>query len=140
MDSGDTKTRAPGEAGAPVSWRERMRDFRRLVPAFAVVTVVVTAVLATVMVKRSDRQADSRQSAVSLAPRGNELGAGPACRDCGVVESIVPSKQHGGYRLRIRMDDGTMRTVDQRRAVAAGSRVFLEGGSVRVMPPPARQG
>jgi hypothetical protein len=136
MDSRDTKTPGPGEAGARVSWRGRMRDLERLVPTFAVVTVVVTALLATVMVTRSDRQ-NGRESAVSLAPRANELGAGPACGNCGVVESVAANRR-GGYRLRVRMDDGTVRTVEQRDALAAGSRVLLEGDSVRVMPPPAR--
>jgi hypothetical protein len=44
------------------------------------------------------------------------------------------ANQHGAFQMRIRMDDGTLRTVEQRGAVAAGSRVLLEGRSVRVMP------
>jgi hypothetical protein len=34
--------------------------------------------------------------------------------------------------MRIRMDDGSLRTVEQRGALAAGTRVVVEGGSVRL--------
>jgi hypothetical protein len=140
MDNGDGKTRAAGEPGAGAPWRERIRDVERLVPAFAVVTVVVTALLATLMVTRFEQEADSGRAAVSLVPRANGMGASPACGNCGVVESVAASNQHGGYRLRIRMDDGTVRTVEQRGSLPAGSRVLLEGGSVRVVPPATRHG
>lgn len=129
MDSGDTHT-----------WRERLRGVQALVPTLAVVTVVVAALLATVMVTTSERQAGVREAAVSPVPRANELGAGPACSNCGVVESVAASQRQGLYRLRIRMDDGTVRTVEQRGALTAGARVVLEGSSVRVMPAATRQG
>ena len=70
----------------------------------------------------------------------NALGAAPACRNCGVVESVAATNQHGAFQMRIRMDDGTVRTVEQRGAVAAGSRVVLEGASLRVVPAATRQG
>jgi hypothetical protein len=66
--------------------------------------------------------------------RTKALGAGPACRNCGVVESVALPSRQGAFQMRIRMDDGTLRTVEQRDAVAAGSRVLVEGGSVRAMP------
>jgi hypothetical protein len=140
MDSGDGKTRTPGKPGARGPWRKRIRDVERLVPAFAVVTVVAAALLATLMVTRTDRQADGSRSGVSLVPRSNDMGAGPVCGNCGVIESSVASNQHGAYLLRIRMDDGTVRTVEQRGALAAGSRVLVEGGAVRVVSPATRQG
>lgn len=140
MESGEGKTPPPGKARGRVPWRKRMRDVERLVPAFAVVTVVVTALLATVMVTRSNLKAQAGGSAVSLVPRPNEMGAGPACGNCGVVESVAAGSQHGGYRLRIRMDDGTLRTLEQRGLLATGSRVIVEGESVRVVSPATRQG
>jgi hypothetical protein len=140
MDSSDPKMRPPRESRLPVSWRERMRDVERVVPTFAVVTVVVTALLATLMVTRSERQADGGESAVSLTPRANRMGAAPACVNCGVIESVVAGNQHGSYRLLIRMDDGSVRTVRRRGALAAGSRVQLDGGSVRLITPAKREG
>ena len=61
----------------------------------------------------------------------NALGAGPACRNCGVVESVGRGKDARAFQLRVRMDDGTLRTVEQGGPVTAGSRVVLEGGTVR---------
>lgn len=40
-------------------------------------------------------------------------------------------KKYTAYQVRVRMNDGTVRTVEQRASVAAGSRVVLEGGAVR---------
>jgi len=36
------------------------------------------------------------------------------------------------YQMRIRMNDGSYRTIEQGNAIAAGSRVVVEGNSVRV--------
>jgi len=76
-------------------------------------------------------------------PRGNDarvaanaMGAGTACRNCGVIESVAASGASKGFQMRIRMDDGTLRTVEQRGALAAGTRVVVDGASVRLMPGP----
>jgi hypothetical protein len=68
----------------------------------------------------------------------NAMGAAPVCRECGVVQMVVAVHGYGqprpnGYQMHIRMDDGTIRTVQQRGALAAGSRVMLEGETVRVL-------
>jgi hypothetical protein len=170
MDS-DTNTPPGKDAGAPAPWRERWRRLSGLVPTLSVVSVVVAALAATVMVTRAQWEDANRPSVAakgeqdvvrapplvvqapplkaSSKPGGQQpdpmigssgLGAGPACANCGVVESVAVD-QHGGFQMRIRMDDGTLRTVEQRGAVAAGSRVVLEGESVRIMTAPAtRQG
>ncbi len=36
------------------------------------------------------------------------------------------------YQMRVRMNDGSMRTIEQSSAVAAGSRVIVEGNSMRL--------
>lgn len=64
------------------------------------------------------------------------LGGATGCRNCGVVETVVAvhgyaQPQASGYQMHIRMDDGSMRTVEQRGALAAGSRVRVERDSVR---------
>lgn len=147
MASSDTQAH-----GARAAWRHWLRHPRESVPAVAVVTVVVTAVLTTFMVTRAERQAEQAQSspsqaAVAQAPQSRpparpdapgaatmRLGAGPACGNCGVIESVVMRAQHGGYRVRIRMDDGSERTVERRDALLAGSRVVLQGQAIRVLP------
>jgi hypothetical protein len=92
-------------------------------------------------VKPSPGAAGQAQRRTAEAPMSwNALGAGPACRNCGVVESVAPVSHQGAFQMRIRMDDGTLRTVEQRGAVAAGSRVLLERGSLRVMSAATRQG
>ena len=62
----------------------------------------------------------------------NAMGSEPACEKCGTVESVRAAKPRDGFQMRIRMDDGSVRTVEQRGALAAGTRVVVEGGSVRL--------
>jgi hypothetical protein len=69
------------------------------------------------------------------------MGAAAACGNCGVVQMVVAVHGHKqqraeAYQMHIRMDDGTHRTVQQRGALAAGSRVLLEGDTVRVLAEP----
>ena len=123
-----------------------------LVPVLAVAAVAVVAVAAAVMVKRADddapreaalepgRPAATQQAEVVTAPplrsSAQAMGASPACKGCGVVEMVVAVQEPGrkrprGYQMHIRMDDGTIRTIEQRGALAAGSRVVVEGSSVK---------
>jgi hypothetical protein len=60
----------------------------------------------------------------------HSAGAGPACRNCGVVESVA-SNRPSTYQMRVRMDDGTVKSIEQRAAFPAGSRVVVEGGALR---------
>lgn len=73
------------------------------------------------------------------------MGAAPACRNCGVVETVVAvhgyaDPKASGYQMHIRMDDGSVRTVEQRGALAAGSRVVVDRATVRVLTERAGQG
>jgi hypothetical protein len=63
-------------------------------------------------------------------PATDAAGAGPGCRNCGVVESVA-SNRPSTYQMRVRMDDGTVKSIEQRAAFPAGSRVVLEGGALR---------
>ena len=167
MDS-DTKTQTPANARTQLGWSERWRRLKGLVPTISVVTVVVAALAATVMVtypawrdlnrppvvatgvrdvvqapplvvtaplrmESPDAAGKAQGQPAARADAAGALGAGPACDSCGVVESVAMVNQSGTFQMRIRMDDGTLRTVEQRGAVAAGSRVLVEGGSVRIM-------
>lgn len=125
------------------------------IPTMAVVLVVVTAVAAAVMVAPTVADGPEHRpvavkvaaavpapaaivqaSPLSSAPSAEQPGAGLTCRECGVVESVValaPRARDDGvaYQMRIRMDDGSLRTVEQRGALATGSRVTVAGGAVR---------
>ena len=62
----------------------------------------------------------------------------PACANCGVVESVTTGNQieknmksYTAYQMHVRMADGSTRTIEQRNAVAAGTRVVVDGNSLR---------
>ncbi|GAB2583466.1 hypothetical protein GCM10027034_14540 [Ramlibacter solisilvae] len=74
-------------------------------------------------------------------PSTHVMGGAPACPNCGVIETVVAMHEHGdaqpsGYQMHIRMDDGSVRTVQHRGALPAGSRVALEGGRLRPVVAP----
>lgn len=73
---------------------------------------------------------------------GNQVGGGRG-RDAATVLGMAGgayaghqieknSKRYTTYQMRIRMNDGTLRTVEQSGAIAAGTPVVVEGNSVRV--------
>ncbi|MEO5669416.1 MAG: hypothetical protein ABIR26_01890 [Ramlibacter sp.] len=128
---------------------------RKWIPALAVAAVALTAVLAAVMVDPAgahDEGALAEAPATMLKTGGQDvvkapplatrtMGADAACANCGVVESVVAvegvafgQRQTVGYLMQIRMDDGSRRLVEHRGAMAAGSRVLVEGGSLRSVP------
>jgi hypothetical protein len=117
----------PQSADEPQAPDTRARwRLETLVPTLAVVVVAVTAVITAVMVSRGPSPAASN-------------GGAAACRNCGVVQMVVAVHEYGqpkpsSYQMHIRMDDGSTRTVEQRAALAAGSRVVIEGKSVRPLP------
>lgn len=136
-----------------------------LVSTLAVVAMAVVAVAAAVMTTRQEEQVAQRVPAAAPGPAREvvkapplvvtapplspvrpaartaqragavAMGAPPGCRNCGVVEA-VNAGPNNGFEMQIRMDDGTVRTVGQRGALAAGSRVLVEAGAVRLMPGP----
>jgi len=104
-----------------------------LVTRLAVVAVAVAGVAAAVMHQRPGLRLDDRWLG-SSAPRAS-VAAG-SCAECGVVEAVVavnPAVRAAGpaWRVRVRMDDGSVRVVEQRDALAAGSRVLVAGGVIR---------
>jgi hypothetical protein len=129
------------------------------VPTLAVAAVAIVAVLAVVMVKRSESEsrlgrASAEAPSISVPASGtprvvqapplrsaaSAMGSAAACRNCGTVELVVALKDPGrpeprAFQMHIRMDDGSVRTVEQRGALPAGSRVVVERGSVKVIMP-----
>lgn len=117
-----------------------------LLPTLAVGAVAAFAVVAAVMVKRTDDPAPQPVASADparvvtapklVAPDTKSMGATASCESCGVVQMVVAVNEAGGntprgYQMHIRMDDGSMRTVEQRGALAAGSRVKVEGSTVK---------
>lgn len=117
-------------------------------PKLAVLVVAGAAVAAAFMGTRSEAPAPEsaavpppRQAVVRAPPLAADerddtraMGAAPACERCGVVESVQAASPGHSFQMRIRMDDGSVRTLEQRGALAAGTRVVVDGGSVRLMP------
>ena len=134
----NTERVAAGSRDRKPSRRDRWDEASARIPAIAVVVVAVTAVVTAVMVTQTDRQRVEAQARViggsDAAARAQ--GASPACSDCGVVEWVValerPAEERTpAYQMLIRMDDGSLRTVEQHGALAAGSRVVVAGGAAR---------
>lgn len=128
-----------------------------LVPALAVAAVALAAVAAAVMVQRTETHVQQQAAAESRQPQAQSqtqprdvvhapplrspaqaMGGAAACKTCGVVQTVVAVYDEGGkkprgFQMHIRMDDGSLRTVEQRGALAAGSRVLVEGNALKPM-------
>ena len=85
------------------------------------------------------KEAEAPAQSDAAPAASNAMGATAACRNCGVVRMVVAVHEYGqpepsSYQMHIRMDDGSTRTVQKRGALAAGSRVVVEGKSVQPLP------
>jgi hypothetical protein len=164
----DLGATVPGDERATIEEVLPPPRTKRWIPAATVGIVALTASVAALMTPRANApQVASQQgqgSAVNpkeivkappLAPAlatagkdklaGQSMGASAACDKCGTVQMVVAVHGYGqdkasGYQMHIRMDDGSTRTVEQRGALPAGSRVVLDGGSLRVLSPRPGQG
>jgi len=111
----------------------------------AVAAAVVAGVAALVALARSPAL-DRPETAVAQA---QAPARGAACASCGRVETIRTVVVTGGpdgarrtvYRVTVRMDDGSYRTLSQASppAVAVGEAVRITDGAV-VRPPPDAKG
>lgn len=78
---------------------------------------------------------------------GNQIGGGSGRAVATVLGAVGGGfagnaaekqvRQTTHYAVRVRMDDGSVRTVEQSAAVAVGSPVLVQGGSVRLRDPAA---
>jgi hypothetical protein len=152
----DQSTEAPAAPppGARASWRKRLHFDKVSIPAAAVAAMAVVSVTTAVMMSREHGASEDARPLPAMAQTRRNVeapplvvkapplnsrdparathsaGAAPACRNCGVVESVA-AKHPSAYQMRVRMDDGTLRSIEQPAAFPAGSRVVLEGGTVR---------
>lgn len=101
-------------------------------PAPAVVRAPPTVVTAPPL-KQARPASPTRQPSGEMRATTHAMGSAPPCEQCGVVESVLAGDKAGeSFQMRIRMDDGSVRTVEQRGALAAGTRVVVQGGAVRL--------
>ncbi len=95
--------------------------------------------------KTDAAKSDQKPGDATRSPTAVMGAAAATCSKCGVVETVVAVHGYAkanasGYQMHIRMDDGTVRTVEQRGALAPGSRVIVDRDSVRVLAKPAGEG
>jgi hypothetical protein len=123
------------------------------VPAAAVAAVALTA-LATAWFSMKPQQADDprgrperpldapvvRAPPLEQAPATTVLGGASACRQCGTVEAVAAQDNSTRFELRVRMDDGTVQTLQQAVPATAGARVVVRNGVARPAPTSASQG
>lgn len=67
------------------------------------------------------------QPAAPMEPGAPAAGVANACRDCGVIESVRAVQKSRRYEIRVRMGDGTSRTLYR-----AAQPEFTVGQKVRV--------
>lgn len=225
MQASNSQTLSPGQV-REVSFTDRLRHSKALIPTLAVLAVTTLALAATLVGQRTEALSGERaqqvtatppvvQSPQALAqaptqaapvvapakpsivvapPVQKSATPAPVCATCGTVEAVTAVRRQGevngignsgigvgaiggavvggllgnqvgggngkkaatvlgavgggyaghaieknansytAYQMRVRMNDGTVRTIEQRTAVAAGSHVTVEGRPLRVVP------
>lgn len=128
-----------------------MRSRPQLLVAGAVASVALLGLGALLMLAPSARNPE-RSEAVAVKPPevAPKSGGSGACASCGTVEAIrtvvVASGADGAkrtvYRITVRMDDGSFRTLSQALppSVAVGEAVRITDGAVVRPPPPDTKG
>ena len=121
---------------------KRRADRPSFIPTLAVVAVAIAAVAAAFMGTRTDTP-EAKPAACSCPRRRKRWCVRQPLRErhgrrdrrarsAASSNRCSPAKPGDTFQMRIRMDDGSLRTVEQRGALAAGTRVVVEGGSVRL--------
>ena len=122
-----------------------MRSRPQLLVAGAVASVALLG-LGALVVLTSPRGQERSQAVTAKGPdAAPRLAGGSSCASCGTVEAIRTVVVAGGadgakrtvYRITVRMDDGSFRTLSQAMppSVAVGEAVRITDGAV-VRPPP----
>lgn len=80
--------------------------------------------------------------AAGAPPPARAAGAGAACADCGTVQRVVALRERSGgrarsFQMQLRMDDGSEQVLEQRGAMAPGSRVRVRNGRLEALAGPA---
>jgi hypothetical protein len=108
-----------------------------LIAAIAVIVFSISGI-ATMMgwmpsvLSRSTDPARAQPAAATGHGTPRAVDAASACRDCGVVESVRAVEKSRRYEIRVRMGDGTFRTLYEasRPALTVGQKVRVTGQGV----------
>lgn len=135
---------------------DRLRQHKAWLQPLAVAAVAIAALVATWFANRpadpdagqGGRPARPLEQPVVKAPPittpNTAVAGGPpttgSCANCGVVEAVAMLQNQGAFQLQIRMNDGSLRTVQQPVPLMAGARVVVEGRVARPLPAQAPQG
>ena len=124
----------------------RTRPHLLVVGVVAVVTLLGVGALAGLVGPRTTAQPEPPKA----DDTGTRRGQGATCASCGTVEAIrtvlVATGTEGAkrtvYRITVRMDDGSYRTISQTGppAVAVGEAVRINDGAVVRPPMPETKG
>lgn len=127
----------------------RRRNFITSLAVAAVAAAALVATWASLRPASDDRmrpahplEAPVVKAPPITAPDTSVAGGPPAadCPQCGVVEAVAVTKNHGAFQVRVRMSDGSTRTFEQTTPVVAGSRVVVQGGVAKPAPNAQTQG
>lgn len=202
-------------SNSELTFTEKLRRSKALIPTMAVMGVTVMALAAALVVNNSEAQPGGTEASAKAEPQKektvakapvNTIKHAPVvvaratkaaiCASCGTVESVVAVQRQGQvngvavggttvgigtvaggvvggllgnqvgggngktamtvlgvaggafagntieknmkkvtvYQMRVRMNDGSLRTVEQASAVQSGSRVIVEGNTLRLAP------
>lgn len=211
----DTDHQVIKHSNSQLTFTEKLRHSKALIPTMAVMGVTVMALAAALVVNNSEAQPGGTEASAKAEPQKEKtLAKTPVstverapvvvarapraaiCATCGTVESVVAVQRQGRvngvavggttvgigtvaggvvggllgnqvgggngktamtvlgvaggafagntieknmkkvtvYQMRVRMNDGSLRTVEQASAVQSGSRVIVEGNTLRLAP------
>ena len=127
-----------------------MRTRPQLLVAGAVASVALLGLGALVVLTPARSPERSEAVPAKGSDAGPRFAGGSSCASCGTVETIrtvvVASGADGAkrtvYRITVRMDDGSFRTLSQALppSVAVGEAVRISDGAVVRPPPPDTKG
>ena len=127
-----------------------MRTRPQLLVAGAVASVALLGLGALVVLTPARSPERSEAVPAKGADAGSRFAGGSSCASCGTVEAIrtvvVASGADGAkrtvYRITVRMDDGSFRTLSQALppSVAVGEAVRITDGAVVRLPPQDTKG
>lgn len=147
----DTDHQVIKHSNSQLTFAEKLRRSKALIPTLAVMGVTVMALAAALVVNNSGAQPGGTTVGLGTVAGGvvggllgNQVGGGngkTAMTVLGVAGGAFAGntieknmKKVTVYQMRVRMNDGSLRTVEQAGAIQSGSRVIVEGNTLRLAP------
>lgn len=132
----DAVNMTPGNAGTVVKHPGFLYSFM-VIAAMAVIVFSVAGIV-TMMgwmpgaLSTGGEPARAQPVPASKLAKPRVVTAATGCRDCGVVESMRAVEKSANYEIRVRMNDGTYRTLYDRArpTLTVGQKVRVTGRGV----------